>query len=383
MHDRDDPYVILGISPSSDAKVINDAYRKLALQCHPDTVNKNTNTTNTTDNNNANKTFDRITQAREKALRRATGGKGGGYASSNSWREATRHSDFKGGGGGENFYQKYDHLYERRRHPMHVGRQYGGGVLLLWSLSLVTFGSFLWQILRAEHKVGPATEKRREKRRKEEFANREKAREIGRMERGSTSGKSARKKKEKVVPEMMTMMGNSRHVARLDDGGLLFVEDEEDGEEKFNRKGYYETTTKFKRVKPFVSKHAERTKANALAQKNLSEEDIEKALIQMRTMEREIECCAKCGWPLPYQSTMSCPACGARTIQKRDVVRVVINKKQQPENGTTEEQQSSSRAAEVKETSSDDDLPNTSTHSETTHSKNREAAAGRASSPAS
>ena len=220
---------------------------------------------------------------------------------------------------------------------MHVGRQYGGGVLLLWSLSLVTFGSFLWEISRAEHKVGPATEKRREKRRKEEFAKREKAREIGRMERGSTSGKSARKKKEKVVPEMMTMMGNSRHVARLDDGGLLFVEDEEDGEEKFNRKGYYETTTtrngsagaKFKRVKPFVSKHAERTKQNALAQKNLSAEEIEKALEQMRTMEREIECCAKCGWPLPYQSTMSCPACGARTIQKRDVVRVVINKKQQ------------------------------------------------------
>ena len=100
-------------------------------------------------------------------------------------------------------------------------------------------------------------------------------------------------------------------------------------------------------------------------------------------MEREIECCAKCGWPLPYQSTMSCPACGARTIQKRDVVRVVINKKQQLENGATEEQQSSRRAAEVKETSSDDDLPNTSTHSETTHSKNGEAAAGRASSPAS
>ena len=48
---------------------------------------------------------------------------------------------------------------------------------------------------------------------------------------------------------------------------------------------------------------------------------------QMRTMEREIECCAKCGWPLPYQSTMSCPACGARTVQKRDVVRVVVNKK--------------------------------------------------------
>ena len=71
----------------------------------------------------------------------------------------------------------------------------------------MTFGSFLWEISRAEHKVGPATEKRREKRRKEEFANREKAREIGRMERGSTSGKSARKKKEKVVPEMMTMMG--------------------------------------------------------------------------------------------------------------------------------------------------------------------------------
>ena len=351
MHERDDPYQILGVSPRADAKTINDAYRKLALRYHPDVVNNNdssqNNNSNNNNNNNNNRKFDRLTQARERALRRvgATDGKNGnGYYS--GWREATRHSDFKGGGkpaAGENFYQKYDHLYERRKHPMHVGRQYGGGVLLLWSLSLVCFGSFLWELSSAEHKVGPATEKRREKRRKEEFARREKAREIGRMERGmsgGSSGASARKKKttEKVVPEMMSIMGSSRHVARSEDGGVLFVEDEEDEEEeKFDRKGYYETTTtrngsagaKFKRVKPFVSKHAERTKQNALAQKNLSAEEIEKALEQMRTMEREIECCAKCGWPLPYQSTMSCPACGARTIQKRDVVRVVINKKQQ------------------------------------------------------
>ena len=219
---------------------------------------------------------------------------------------------------------------------MHGSRQYGGGVLLLWSLSLVTFGSFLYEISRAEHKLGPETEKRREKRRKEEFVRREKAREIGRMERGSVRGgsSSSKKKKKKVVPEMMSMMGNSRRVATVDEGGVLFVEDEKEDEERFDRNGYYEQTTKngqtgvkFKRVKPFVSKHAERTKANALAQKNLSEEEIEKAMEQMRTMEREIECCAKCGWPLPYQSTMSCPACGARTVQKRDVVRVVVNKK--------------------------------------------------------
>jgi len=347
--ERDDPYQILGVSPRADAKTINDAYRKLALRYHPDVANNN-NDGGSQNNKNNNRTFDRLTRARERALRRVgatdgrNNGKNGYYYS--GWREATRHGDFKGGkraAAGENFYQKYDHLYERRKHPMHVGRQYGGGVLLLWSLSLVCFGSFLWELSSAEHKVGPATEKRREKRRKEEFARREKAREIGRMERGTSggsSGASARKKKttEKVVPEMMSMMGSSRHVARLEDGGVLFVEDEEDEEEeKFDRKGYYETTTtrngsagaKFKRVKPFVSKHAERTKQNALAQKNLSAEEIEKALEQMRTMEREIECCAKCGWPLPYQSTMSCPACGARTIQKRDVVRVVINKKQQ------------------------------------------------------
>ena len=144
----------------------------------------------------------------------------------------------------------------------------------------------------------------------------------------------AGRKKKKVVPEMMSMMGNSRRVATVDVGGVLFVEDEKEDEQRFDRKGYYERTTKngqtdvkFKRVKPFVSKHAERAKANALAQKKLSEEEIEKAMEQMRTMEREIECCAKCGWPLPYQSTMSCPACGARTVQKRDVVRVVVNKK--------------------------------------------------------
>lgn len=359
MYERDfDPYHILGVSPNADAKQINDAYRKLALRYHPDVVNNNND--GGSQNNNAK--FDRLTQARERALRRVggattTGGNNGYYYS--GWREATRHStrDFKG----ENFYHKYDHLYERRTHPMHVGRQYGGGVLLLWSLSLVCFGSFLWELSSAEHKVGPATEKRREKRRKEEFARREKAREIGRMERGGTSGgmsgASGRKKKttEKVVPEMMSMMGGSRHVARLEDGGVLFVEDEEDEEEeKFDRKGYYETTTtksgsagaKFKRVKPFVSRHAERTKQNALAQKNLSAEEIEKALEQMRTMEREIECCAKCGWPLPYQSTMSCPACGARTIQKRDVVRVVINKKQQlVENNDSETSENVAAAA--------------------------------------
>jgi predicted RNA-binding Zn-ribbon protein involved in translation (DUF1610 family) len=353
MYERDfDPYHILGVSPNADAKQINDAYRRLALRYHPDVVGN--------DNNNNNAKFDRLTQARERALRRVggattTGGSNGYYYS--GWREATRHSS-----AGENFYHKYDHLYERRTHPMHVGRQYGGGVLLLWSLSLVCFGSFLWELSSAEHKVGPATEKRREKRRKEEFARREKAREIGRMERGGTSGgmsgASGRKKKttEKVVPEMMSMMGGSRHVARLEDGGVLFVEDEEDEEEeKFDRKGYYETTTttksgsagaKFKRVKPFVSRHAERTKQNALAQKNLSAEEIEKALEQMRTMEREIECCAKCGWPLPYQSTMSCPACGARTIQKRDVVRVVINKKQQlVENNDSETSENVAAAA--------------------------------------
>ena len=344
--ERDDPYQILGVSPRADAKTINDAYRKLALRYHPDVANNNNDGGSQNNKNNNNRTFDRLTRARERALRRvgATDNGNNGYYYS-GWREATRHSEGgKRAAAGENFYQKYDHLYERRKHPMHVGRQYGGGVLLLWSLSLVCFGSFLWELSSAEHKVGPATEKRREKRRKEEFARREKAREIGRMERGTSggsSGASARKKKttEKVVPEMMSMMGSSRHVARLEDGGVLFVEDEEDEEEeKFDRKGYYETTTttksgsagaKFKRVKPFVSKHAERTKQNALAQKNLSAEEIEKALEQMRTMEREIECCAKCGWPLPYQSTMSCPACGARTIQKRDVVRVVINKKQQ------------------------------------------------------
>ena len=116
---------------------------------------------------------------------------------------------------------------------MHGSRQYGGGVLLLWSLSLVTFGSFLYEISRAEHKVGPETEKRREKRRKEEFVRREKAREIGRMERGSVRGgsSSSKKKKKKVVPEMMSMMGNSRRVATVDEGGVLFVEDEEEVEE--------------------------------------------------------------------------------------------------------------------------------------------------------
>ena len=131
------------------------------------------------------------------------------------------------------------------------------------------------------------------------------------------------------------MMGNSRHVAAfVDEGGVLFVEDEKEDEERFDRNGYYEQTTKngqtgvkFKRVKPFVSKHAERTKANALAQKNLSEEEIEKAMEQMERWKERLSVAQKCGWPLPYQSTMSCPACGARTVQKRDVVRVVVNKK--------------------------------------------------------
>ena len=343
---EDDPCAILGISPSADAKAINDAYRKLALRYHPDVFVANTTTNNGRRSRDENRTFERLTDARERALRRVGSGGashvGDGYAHAGGyteWRDATRYGDFRRGRreGETPLHQKYDHhAYERRRHPVHGSRQYGGGVLLLWSLSLVTFGSFLYEISRAEHKVGPETEKRREKRRKEEFMRREKAREIGRMERASVSGgsSSSKRKKKKVVPEMMSMTGNSRHVATLDEGGVLFVEDEEEDEERFDRKGYYERTTKngqtdvkFKRVKPIVSKHAERTKANALAQKNLSEEEIEKAMEQMRTMEREIECCAKCGWPLPYQSTMSCPACGARTVQKRDVVRVVVNKK--------------------------------------------------------
>ena len=335
--EEEDPCVILGVPRSADAKAINDAYRKLALRYHPDVCVANTTTNNNTgrrSREDENRTFERLTDARERALRRVGSG---GYTQR---RDATRYGDFRRGGRREGetpLHQKYDHhAYERRRHPVHGSRQYGGGVLLLWSLSLVTFGSFLYEISRAEHKVGPETEKRREKRRKEEFVRREKAREIGRMERGSVRGgsSSSKKKKKKVVPEMMSMMGNSRRVATVDEGGVLFVEDEKEDEERFDRNGYYEQTTKngqtgvkFKRVKPFVSKHAERTKANALAQKNLSEEEIEKAMEQMRTMEREIECCAKCGWPLPYQSTMSCPACGARTVQKRDVVRVVVNKK--------------------------------------------------------
>ena len=337
--EEEDPCVILGVPRSADAKAINDAYRKLALRYHPDVCVANTTTTNNNTTGRRSRdenrtTFERLTDARERALRRV--GSGG----HTHRRDATRYGDFRGGGRREGetpLHQKYDHhAYERRRHPVHGSRQYGGGVLLLWSLSLVTFGSFLYEISRAEHKVGPETEKRREKRRKEEFLRREKAREIGRMERGSVRGgsSSSKKKKKKVVPEMMSMMGNSRRVATVDEGGVLFVEDEKEDEERFDRNGYYEQTTKngqtgvkFKRVKPFVSKHAERTKANALAQKNLSEEEIEKAMEQMRTMEREIECCAKCGWPLPYQSTMSCPACGARTVQKRDVVRVVVNKK--------------------------------------------------------
>ena len=335
--EEDDPCVILGVPRSADAKAINDAYRKLALRYHPDVCVANTTTNNNSGRRSRDEnrtTFERLTDARERALRRVGSG---GYTQR---QDATRGGDFRGGRRREGetpLHQKYDHhAYERRRHPVHGSRQYGGGVLLLWSLSLVTFGSFLYEISRAEHKVGPETEKRREKRRKEEFVRREKAREIGRMERGSVRGgsSSSKKKKKKVVPEMMSMMGNSRRVATVDEGGVLFVEDEKEDEERFDRNGYYEQTTKngqtgvkFKRVKPFVSKHAERTKANALAQKNLSEEEIEKAMEQMRTMEREIECCAKCGWPLPYQSTMSCPACGARTVQKRDVVRVVVNKK--------------------------------------------------------
>jgi len=132
-----------------------------------------------------------------------------------------------------------------------------------------------------------------------------------------------KKNSEKVIPREMIL-----HHVLINDGGNGNDENENNNDDTFDRRGYYETANKkFRRVKPFISKYAEQQRLNR-TNPLLTEKDIESALAK----EREIECCAKCGWPLPYLSTMSCVACGSRTTQKRDVVRVVINKKPKAKN---------------------------------------------------
>ena len=82
--EEEDPYAILGIPSSADAKAINDAYRKLALRYHPDVFVANTTTNNGRRSRDENRTFERLTDARERALRRVGSGGashvGDGYA---------------------------------------------------------------------------------------------------------------------------------------------------------------------------------------------------------------------------------------------------------------------------------------------------------------
>jgi curved DNA-binding protein CbpA len=325
----DDDYRVLGITEAmaDDKKTIDDSYRKLALVYHPDRQG---------DKSDQTKMFARITVARERLLKKLGDQNSASNSSSRSssrsgfrdryndrreWRDATKYSSASYNGSGSTSYSDSFTNSSSRRNPSHVGRQYGGTVLSLWIFSLVTFGGVVWGIGVTNTTRSSSSSSDSNSRRREAFERRERAREIGKAERTTTT--RLKKNSEKVIPREMIL-----HHVLMNDGGNGNDENENNNDDTFDRRGYYETANKkFRRVKPFISKYAEQQRLNR-TNPLLTEKDIESALAK----EREIECCAKCGWPLPYLSTMSCVACGSRTTQKRDVVRVVINKKPKAKN---------------------------------------------------